>query len=121
MNRASKREGRLKMMRVKDSGTFGLARGHEGIARALLAIAVLLACAACGAQPEVRQRNYLTYEYPFTDAAAEAAYKSAEKICAETRRFPVKSSSACSLTRCTTSYECMDKADAAKFLPQTDK
>jgi hypothetical protein len=102
-------------------GAICFARKHEGVARALLSIAILLACAGCGMQPTVRQRNYLTYEYPFTDGAAGAAHKSAEKICAETSQFAVKSSSVCSLTRCTTSYECMDKADATLFLPQIDK
>ena len=59
--------------------------------------------------------NYLSYEHPFTDAAAAGARKTAERECSYRKQVAVRTGGTCSLTRCTTNFQCLDKADAAKY------
>lgn len=86
------------------------------VARAVFSGALVLACAGCAIHPVVSESNYLTFEHPFTDAAAEAVRKSAVRQCAERKQVAVKTTSTCSLARCTTNYQCMSNADAAPYL-----
>jgi len=76
----------------------------------LVTVLVMLACAGCGTiNPAINEGNYLTYDHPFTDAAARAVLQNAEKICAERKLSAVKTTSACSLKQCTTHYQCVDR------------
>jgi len=69
--------------------------------------------AACAPQYlTTREGNYLTFEYPFTDAAAEDARRKAVELCGARKLVAVRSENVCSLTKCTTSYQCIDKSDA---------
>ena len=83
--------------------------------RALCLLALLLACAGCGIQPVVVQGNYLTYEHPFTDAAAESARANAEWWCKKRYQVPVRTSGTCSLTRCTTNFQCVKPGEAGQY------
>ena len=75
-----------------------------------LITAVMLGFAGCGTiYPNIDEGSYLTYDHAFSDAAAQAVFRSAEKICAERKRIVIKSSSTCSLTECTTHYLCVDQ------------
>lgn len=65
--------------------------------------------------------NYLSYEHPFTESAAEGARKSAERLCAERKKAAVRTTGTCSLTRCTTHYQCMEPADAVKYRTGDEK
>jgi len=79
--------------------------------RSLITLFLVMACAGCGPiYPRIDEGSYLTYDHPFSDAAAQAVLRSAEKICAERKRIVIKSSSTCSLTQCTTHYLCVDQA-----------
>jgi len=93
-------------------------------ARALLLIAVAALCAGCslgGFCPGCdsitvvapADNNYITFEHPFTDAAADDVRKRAESLCGQRRQVAEKTTSACSLTKCTTHYQCTSKAGAA--------
>ena len=85
---------------------------HESRALCLVpfSLCLALAVAGCGtAQPYVYEDNYLTYHHPFTDAAAEAVRKNAEKDCAERKQDAVKTRSVCSMKECTTHYQCVEK------------
>ena len=84
--------------------------------RRAFGLAITLACAAC-AQFEIvaNESDYLTYRHRFTDAAAAEVHKSAERLCAQTKQVPVKTTRTCSLTDCTTNYQCMSKADAERY------
>lgn len=79
---------------------------HSATRIGLLA-AALLAQVGCGVQPHVFEGNYLTYEHAFTDAAAAAVGKSAEAWCRQRSLVAVSTSRHCSLTQCTTSYQCV--------------
>jgi hypothetical protein len=59
--------------------------------------------------------NYLTYDHPFSEASAAAVRKNAEGICRQRDQTAFESSRACSLTQCTTSYQCMDEVDARRL------
>ena len=61
----------------------------------------------------------VTYEYAFTDAAAENARKGAERHCAQRKLSAVKTGGTCTLTRCTAYYQCMKAEEAATY--QTPK
>jgi hypothetical protein len=76
----------------------------------LITLLVTLALAGCSTQPAIEESNYLTYNHPFTDAAAESARQNAEKNCAERKQAAVRTRSVCSLKECTTHYQCVDKA-----------
>jgi len=85
--------------------------------RRSLVVTALLACAGCSAPPLLvaQETNYLTYEHAFTEAAAADARKDAGKLCARTKLVAVRTSGACTLTRCTTHFQCMSKEDAGKY------
>jgi hypothetical protein len=59
--------------------------------------------------------NYLTYEHPFSEAAAAAVRRNAEGTCRQRDQAAVETSRTCSLTRCTTNYQCMDETDARRL------
>lgn len=75
-----------------------------------------LALSGCGTQPLIEESNYLTYEHPFTEAAAESARKNAEKVCAERKLIAVRSERTCSLKTCTTSFQCVDGLQREQLL-----
>lgn len=78
--------------------------------RSLITLVLVMACAGCGQiYPRIDEGFYLTYDHAFSDDAAQAVFRSAEKICAERKRTVIKSSSTCSLTQCTTHYLCVDQ------------
>lgn len=84
--------------------------------RAFFSFALVTACAGCAtSQLVVKESNYLTYEHAFTEAAAADALKGAKRNCAEKKLAAVRTSGACTLTRCTTHFQCMSKADAGKY------
>jgi hypothetical protein len=61
------------------------------------------------------ESDYITYRHPFIDASAAQVRRSAEQLCGQRKQVPVRTSNACSLTDCTTNYQCMGKADAELF------
>ena len=84
------------------------------VTTSLLTFALLMACAGC-AQYGVTETHHFTTEHAFTDAAAARAQKDADGICERKKLVAVKTTGACSLNRCTTHFQCMTQADAAKY------
>jgi hypothetical protein len=84
-------------------------------------LAALLTLAGCGPQPWVREGNYVTYDHPFTEASAQAVRKNAEGICRQRDLAAFESSRVCSLTQCTTSYQCMSAEDAKRLIGEKKK
>jgi len=85
------------------------------VLRACCLFALLLACAGCGTRIVAIQGNYLTFEHPFTDAGVESARALAEKDCKIRNQVAVRTSGACSLTQCTTNFQCMPPAEAKQY------
>ena len=88
---------------------------NSKLLRALCLVALLLVCAGCGIQPLIMHDNYLTYEHPFTDAGAESARANAEWECKTRKQVAVRTTRACSLTLCTTNFQCMEPAEAKQY------
>jgi hypothetical protein len=101
--------------KTKEKGHFGHPPSAIRHGAAAIAIAAALVCAGCGPQPVVQEGNYLTFDHPFSEAAVGAVRKNAEGICRQRDQVAFETSRACSLTRCTTSYQCMDEADAKRL------
>lgn len=59
--------------------------------------------------------NYLTFNHPFTDKAAAEVASAADKLCRQRKQVAIQTTKACSLTQCTTHYQCMDEADVIKY------
>ncbi len=59
--------------------------------------------------------NFLSFNHEFTDAAAADARARAERLCGLRKQAVIQTSRSCSLTQCTTNYQCIDAADAAKY------
>jgi hypothetical protein len=85
--------------------------------RALFLVAILTGCAGLGADNVIVaiQSNYITFEHPFTDAAAEDVRKRAGRLCEQRKQAAIRTESACSLSKCTTHYQCVDATEAAKY------
>lgn len=102
-------------MRMRDAGhmTADIAVHASRIAQRvswIAAIVLALAAAGCGGvYPRTQEANYLTYQHPFSDAAAEAVRRSAEAICAQRKQRAVRTGGTCSLTECTTHYQCVSE------------
>ena len=113
---------------MNPSAGFRIRRLAPGIAaplRALAQFTAVLLLAGCGtvqsifgestATTSFSESNYVTYEHAFTDAAANGARRSAEQHCALKKLVAIKTTSACSLTRCNTSYQCLDRKDVPEY------
>lgn len=59
--------------------------------------------------------NYLTFNHPFTDQAVAEIQSGADKLCRQRKQVAIKTTERCSLTQCTTNYQCIDTADATKY------
>jgi hypothetical protein len=86
------------------------------VARCPAVVALLLAFGGC-TEPAIVADNYLTYDHPFNDAAAEKVRLSAEKICKQRKQAAVKTRSVCSLNRCFTDYQCVNPKDPLEYQP----
>ncbi len=82
---------------------------------AVLAALLLAGCAETnylvGYEPD---QNFLSFNHPFTDTAATDVRVRAERICGLRKQVVTQTTRNCSLTQCTTNFQCIDPADAAK-------
>jgi hypothetical protein len=83
------------------------------------ALCLLAALAACADQHTAitDESNFITFEHAFTDHAAAESRKRAEGLCQARKLVAVKSANTCTLQKCFTTYQCMDKDDAAAYRP----
>src|SRR6185295_6865843 len=90
--------------------------------RSLITLFLVLAFAGCstpkflgdGIQASYFDDN-LRYAHPFTEAAAEAARRDAERECTSRKKAAVKAPGACTLTRCVTNYLCAAPSAAPDY------
>ena len=84
------------------------------------ALCLLSMLAGCADQHRaiVDQSNFITFEHAFTDKAAADSRKRAEGLCEARKQVAVKSANNCSMSKCFTTYQCMDQDDAAAYRPE---
>ena len=82
----------------------------------LLLVTLLAASSGCSSLI-VSAGNYLTYDHAFTDEAAAKAKADAEKLCAQRKQLAVQTSVACTMERCTTNYQCVDRKHPDEYEP----
>ena len=91
-------------------------------ALALLLAAGLAACADHvmvlgneSGDPRFLDTNFMSFEHPFSDEGNAAARARADRVCGQQKRLAVQTERACSMTRCTTHYQCVTPADAKAY------
>ena len=88
---------------------------RPSLAMAFLAALLLAACAEKSLLVGYEENeNFLSFNHPFTDAAAADVRTRAEKICGLRKQVVTLTSRSCSLAQCTTNFQCIDAADGAK-------
>jgi hypothetical protein len=60
-------------------------------------------------------KNFLAFNHPLTDKAIADVRARADRLCGQRKQVAIEASKACSLKECTTNYQCVDAADAAKY------
>lgn len=83
--------------------------------RRLCAVALLALLAACadGYVAIANQEDFQSFEHPFTDEAEARVRRVAERNCGARNLVPVRHSRNCSLSKCFTTFQCVDKETAA--------
>lgn len=89
---------------------------------AVLIAAGLVACADHvmvfgneSGDPRFLDTNYLSFEHPFSDDGIAQTRARAERLCGQQKRLAVQSERACSLTQCTTHYQCVTAKDVKAY------
>ncbi len=59
--------------------------------------------------------NYLNFNHPYTDKAVADVLARAERICGQRKQMAIQTSKTCSLTKCTTNYQCVDAKNVIKY------
>lgn len=81
----------------------------------LLATLLLAGCVNNQLLAYGTDENYLNFTHPFTDRAIEEVLTQAEALCGQRKQVALQTSRVCSLTKCTTNYQCLDQADATRY------
>ncbi|WP_300335980.1 hypothetical protein [Accumulibacter sp.] len=84
------------------------------IIRALLLTFLLSSCADNLLVGFGADTNYLTFDHANSDKVIADVRARAEKLCAQRKQVAIKTAAVCSLTRCTTDYQCVDSGEIIK-------
>ena len=84
---------------------------------ALPLVFVLSACSDSRLLSYANDTNFLLFEHANTEKASADVRAKAEALCAQRQQPATKTESTCSLSKCTTSYQCAAKEDAVKSGP----
>ncbi|HUN70653.1 MAG TPA: hypothetical protein VMU46_17805 [Burkholderiales bacterium] len=84
--------------------------------RALALVAALAGCAE-GYRMTAYDEIFMSFEHEFTDQAIANVRKRAENRCQDRKLAAIKLTSNCSLSKCYTTYQCVDKEDASTYSP----
>jgi hypothetical protein len=78
-------------------------------ARALFLLLFLTGCSGISVVAMEDKSNYITFEHPFTDEAEARVRGQAEGMCRQRKQAAIKTERTCSLTKCFTNYQCVDR------------
>lgn len=80
-----------------------------------LTVLLLAGCADYQLVAYDYEENYLNFNHPFTDKAIAEVLARAETLCKQRKQVVIQTSKICSLTQCTTNYQCVDQSDVTKY------
>jgi len=80
-----------------------------------LTVLLLAGCADYQLVAYDYEENYLNFNHPFTDKAIAEVLARAETLCKQRKQVTIQTSKICSLTHCTTNYQCVDQSDVTKY------
>jgi hypothetical protein len=78
--------------------------------RAFFLVLFLTGCSGISIVAMEEKSNYITFEHPFTDEAEARVRGQAEGLCKQRKQAAMKTERTCSLTKCFTNYQCVDRA-----------
>lgn len=81
----------------------------------LLATLVLAGCVNNHLLAYGTDENYLNFKHPVTARAIEEVLTQAEALCSQRNQVAIQTSRVCSLTQCTTNYQCLEQADVTRY------
>ncbi len=84
------------------------------LSRILLLVLLLSGCSDNLLLSYGDDTNFLLFDHPNSEKAIANVRARAEKLCAGRQQLAIKTESACSLSSCTTSYQCTDQSDVIK-------
>ncbi|WP_291991961.1 hypothetical protein [Candidatus Accumulibacter sp. ACC003] len=61
--------------------------------------------------------NYLTFDHQNSEKAIADVRSRAEGLCRQRKQVAIKTAGVCSLTKCTTDYQCVEQAEVIKDTP----
>lgn len=79
----------------------------------LVLVGAAAVLAGCQSYPVVSEGNYMTFEYPFEERTVAAIRERARDLCADRNMGVEQTSNRCTLTRCVTSFQCLEPPAAA--------
>lgn len=82
--------------------------------RALLLVFLLASCSDSQLLSYGDDTNFLLFDHPNTEKAIADVRARAENLCGQRKQLAIRTESACSLSTCTTSYQCIARADAVR-------
>lgn len=80
-----------------------------------LTILLLAGCADYQLVSYDSGENYLNFNHPFTDKSIAEVLARAEALCKQRKQVAIQTSRICSLSQCTTNYQCVDQADVTRY------
>ena len=61
------------------------------------------------------EENYLSFNHPFTDKDIAAVEAKATQLCEQRKKAVIQTTRSCSLTKCTTNFQCVAQEDISKY------
>ena len=80
-----------------------------------LAILLLARCVEYQLMSYNDDSNFLSFNHPFTDKAIAEVQAQAVKLCGERKQEAIQTTKSCSLSVCTTNFQCVKKADVFEY------
>ena len=61
------------------------------------------------------EENYLSFSHPFSDSATAEVQAKAAELCAQRKKAVIQTTRSCSLSKCTTNFQCVAQDDINKY------
>ncbi len=86
----------------------------------LLGALLSTGCAYYQVEDYTKSANFLTIKHPYTDKDLAEARAEAKKLCGDKKQVALQTEKVCSLSTCSTTFQCEDSANVMQFGEQAD-